>query len=91
MAPFDDITELAVAAMVERFYSKARRDPLIGPVFNRAIEDWDEHLHKLRDFWSSVMLTSKAPVGTYRGPGYFESNFFRERLMDMAAKDLGVY
>jgi carbon-monoxide dehydrogenase large subunit len=39
---------------------------------------------------SSMMLTNKAPVGTYRGPGYFENTFFRERLFDMAAKDLGI-
>ena len=39
---------------------------------------------------SSMMLTNKAPVGTYRGPGYFENTFFRERLFDMAAKDLGL-
>jgi carbon-monoxide dehydrogenase large subunit len=35
-------------------------------------------------------MTSKTPVGTYRAPGRFEANFFRERLMDMAARDLGV-
>lgn len=58
MAPFDDITELAIAALVERFYFKARRDPMIGPVFNAAVEDWDAHLRTLRDFWSSVMLTT---------------------------------
>ena len=46
MAPFDDITEPAIAALVERFYSKARRDPMIGPVFNAAVEDWDTHLRK---------------------------------------------
>lgn len=63
MAPFDDITEPAIAALVDRFYAKARRDPMIGPVFNNAIADWDEHLSKLRDFWSSVMLTS----GRYKG------------------------
>lgn len=39
---------------------------------------------------SSMMLTNKSPVGTYRGPGRFEGNFFRERLFDMAAKDLGI-
>jgi len=39
---------------------------------------------------SSVLLTNKAPAGTYRGPGRFEGSFFRERLMDMAAKDLGI-
>ncbi len=36
---------------------------MIGPVFERAVEDWDEHLDKLCDFWSSVMLTS----GRYKG------------------------
>ncbi len=39
---------------------------------------------------SSVMLTNKNPIGTYRGPGRFEADFFRERLMDMAAKELGI-
>lgn len=63
MAPYCDITEPAIAALVDRFYEKARRDPLIGPVFDAAIDDWDEHLHKLCDFWSSVMLTS----GRYKG------------------------
>ena len=35
-------------------------------------------------------MTSKTPTGTYRGPGRFEANFFRERLMDMAARDLAI-
>lgn len=37
-----------------------------------------------------AMLTNKTPVGTYRGPGRFEANFFRERLFDMVAADLGL-
>ncbi|MGM4989317.1 xanthine dehydrogenase family protein molybdopterin-binding subunit [Tardiphaga sp. 841_E9_N1_2] len=37
-----------------------------------------------------AFMTSKTPVGTYRGPGRFEANFFRERLIDMAAIDLGI-
>jgi len=37
---------------------------------------------------SFVQLTNKTPVGTYRGPGRFETDFFRERLFDMVAKDL---
>jgi carbon-monoxide dehydrogenase large subunit len=36
------------------------------------------------------MATNKTPVGTYRGPGRFEADFFRERLFDMAAQDLGI-
>jgi carbon-monoxide dehydrogenase large subunit len=39
---------------------------------------------------SYVQMTNKTPVGTYRGPGRYEGDFFRERLFDMAAKDLGV-
>ena len=38
----------------------------------------------------TMFMTNKTPVGTYRGPGRFEANFFRERLMDMAAADLGL-
>jgi carbon-monoxide dehydrogenase large subunit len=34
---------------------------------------------------SSVMLTNKAPIGTYRGPGRYEADFFRERLFDIVA------
>jgi len=37
-----------------------------------------------------VLLTNKTPVGTYRGPGRFEADFFRERLLDMVARDLGI-
>ncbi len=39
---------------------------------------------------SSVLLTNKTPSGTYRGPGRFEADFCRERLIDMAARDLGI-
>lgn len=35
-------------------------------------------------------LTNKTPSGSFRGPGRFEANFFRERLMDIAARDLGI-
>jgi carbon-monoxide dehydrogenase large subunit len=39
---------------------------------------------------STVLLTNKTPTGVYRGPGRFEGDFFRERLFDMVAKDLGI-
>ena len=38
----------------------------------------------------ALQLTNKTPVGTYRGPGRFETDFFRERLLDMAAADLDI-
>src|SRR5262249_24270694 len=39
---------------------------------------------------SSLWMTNKTPVGTYRGPGRFETDFFRERLFDILAKDLDI-
>ena len=59
----DGIDEERLRALVERFYARVRRDPLIGPVFEAAIDDWPEHLDRLQAFWSSVMLTS----GRYKG------------------------
>jgi carbon-monoxide dehydrogenase large subunit len=38
----------------------------------------------------SLLVTNKTPVGTYRGPGRFEADFFRERLLDIVAADLGL-
>jgi carbon-monoxide dehydrogenase large subunit len=38
----------------------------------------------------ALLLTNKTPVGTYRGPGRFETDFFRERLLEMVAQDLGL-
>ena len=57
------ITEESLTLLVDAFYTRVRQDPLIGPVFERAIGDWPEHLAKLQSFWSSVMLTS----GRYKG------------------------
>lgn len=37
-----------------------------------------------------MVLTNKTPAASYRGPGRFETDFFRERLIDMAAEDLGL-
>ena len=57
------ITEASLRELVELFYGRVRKDPLIGPVFNRAIDDWPERLDRLQAFWSSVMLTT----GRYKG------------------------
>ena len=39
---------------------------------------------------SLLWMTNKTPVGTYRGPGRFESSFYIERLLDMVAEDLRI-
>jgi hemoglobin len=57
------ITEAEIASLVEHFYAKVRVDPEIGPVFNDAVQNWDAHLALLKDFWSTVLLTT----GRYKG------------------------
>ena len=37
-----------------------------------------------------VRVTNKTPSGPYRGPGRFETDFFRERLFDIVAGELGI-
>ena len=37
-----------------------------------------------------ALVSNKTPAGTYRGPGRFEGCFFCERMLDMAAQDLGL-
>ena len=49
--------------MVRRFYGRVRLDPLLGPVFDAAIDDWEPHLRQMSDFWSAVALMS----GRYHG------------------------
>lgn len=48
--------EAAIANLVREFYGKARQDPLLGPIFNRQVDDWDTHLKVIRNFWSKVLL-----------------------------------
>ena len=37
-----------------------------------------------------VVLTNKTPCGTYRSPGRYEGTLARERLLDVAAAELGI-
>lgn len=58
------VTEEMIRDVVHAFYARVRRDSLLGPVFERVIGDgWDEHLEKLCDFWSSVLLMT----GRFKG------------------------
>ncbi|MDO4232902.1 MAG: group III truncated hemoglobin [Lautropia sp.] len=49
-------TEEDIREMVDRFYGRVREDEVLGPIFNGHIDDWDEHLVRLTDFWSSMLL-----------------------------------
>lgn len=58
------ITEALIAEVVHDFYGQIRADPMLGPIFARAIPgDWGPHLQKMVLFWSSVLLGSGAYAG----------------------------
>jgi hemoglobin len=99
--PVDDaITEELIDELVHGFYARIRADAVLGPIFARVIgENWDPHLAKMCDFWSSVMRMS----GRYKGnpmvvhmrlkmvrPEHFERwlALFREAAGEICGPDL---
>jgi carbon-monoxide dehydrogenase large subunit len=48
--------------------------------------------YRVPNYWAEVtcVVTNKTPAGTYRAPGRFEASFVRERMVDMAARTLGL-
>lgn len=58
------ITEAEIRDLVFTFYDRVRQDEHLGPVFERSLAGrWAEHLEKMCDFWSSVLLAT----GRFRG------------------------
>lgn len=45
-----------VYKLVSAFYTEVRKDELLGPIFNRHIIDWPEHLERLTDFWETNLF-----------------------------------
>lgn len=67
--------------LVACFYEKARKDPLLGPVFARHVSDWDQHLARVSAFWSSVALMTGRyhgrPIEAHFGLGITPKHFDR--------------
>ena len=60
MCKKDIQTREDVFLLVSTFYGKVRKNNVLGPIFNNAIDDWDEHLELLTTFWeSSLFMTRK--------------------------------
>ena len=53
-----------IRELVNNFYDKVRKDPLLAPVFEQRIGDnWELHLDKMYRFWQTVLLQEH----TYNG------------------------
>jgi hemoglobin len=58
------VDEDVIERLVRAFYGKVRNHPVLGPVFNARIDDWELHMSRLCAFWSSVILASGAYGGS---------------------------
>ncbi|AFL82430.1 truncated hemoglobin [Aequorivita sublithincola DSM 14238] len=52
-----------VSLLVRTFYSKVRKDDLLGPIFNGIITDWETHLELLTDFWETNLFFARKYFG----------------------------
>ena len=61
----DDIKTFEdISLVVDVFYDRVRKDPLLGPVFmERITGSWEPHLQTMRNFWYTVLFAQAA----YRG------------------------
>lgn len=57
------IDEAMIERLVHGFYARVREDDVLGPIFASRIDNWESHLQRMCDFWSSVALMS----GRYHG------------------------
>ena len=60
----DICTEEEVSSLVHRFYAAVRADAVLGPFFAAHVSDWDRHLPKMVDFWSSTLRRTARYRGT---------------------------
>ncbi len=90
----EGVTEGMIREVVGEFYRRARRDDRLGPVFEAYIDEWDDHLARMTDFWSSALLRtgrySGHPVEQHRGivelsAGHFDRwvELFGETVRDL--------
>lgn len=95
------IDEAFISRLVDEFYARVRVHPQLGPVFEGAVDDWPDHLAKLKQFWQSVALNA----GVYTGrpmqahlkvkaiePAHFGEwlFLFEQTLRDLASNERAV-
>lgn len=64
MSAPDLCSEAEITWMVHAFYARVRDDDVLGPIFGAKISDWDHHLARMVDFWSSTLRGTARFSGT---------------------------
>lgn len=45
-----------ISALVDTFYENVRAHPVLGPVFDSQVSDWEPHLETMKQFWGSLVF-----------------------------------
>ncbi|MEC5324004.1 group III truncated hemoglobin [Aurantimonas sp. A3-2-R12] len=75
------VSDSELRELLGEFYGLVREDAVLGPIFERAIDDWPAHLERLTAFWSSVM----------RGSGAYKGNPFAAHRRHLDEIDPGMF
>jgi hemoglobin len=93
------MSEALIERIVRGFYAKIRTDDELGPIFESVVQgNWEPHLLKMMDFWSSVMLKTHRyngrPLPKHRAltqvrPAHFERwlELFCENAREVCTDD----
>ncbi len=56
-----------IERMVHEFYGRVRSEPVLGPIFDRRIDDWPHHLDRMVGFWRAVLRSEPTFTMSERG------------------------
>ncbi len=71
-----------IQTLVNSFYSKVRKEQLLGRLFEEVIDDWESHLPTMYNFWEKVLL----------GTGNYQGNPFQKHMkLSLMKKHFNVW
>jgi hemoglobin len=77
-------SEAEISELVRAFYARVREDGRLGPIFDAHVADWGEHLSRMEDFWSAVLLRtgrfSGSPMSRHAALPGLSADLFRHWL-----------
>lgn len=74
----EDIGPVLVRCLMKDFYRAVRADPVLGPVFIKAIGngDWSAHIEKVARFWLAALRIE----GSYKGREFMPAHLRHDHI-----------
>lgn len=77
-----------VHRLVQTFYGKIRADVYLGPIFNKHVADWHQHIEHLTDFWEGNLFQKRMFKGN---PLQIHKRVDREERYTINEQHFGVW